>query len=173
MKKNNNGFTLIELVVVIIILGILAVTAAPKFLNLKADASKGALNGLKASIQSSNTLVYSKASLQGKQKSNSGTVKIGETTTDDGSGGTATSDVNVSTDYGYMDLTASNFVNTLESVGDLGSDDFDSSADYTTDWVYKNGQFWQAGTKDTCFLTYAIATETSAPVITLPADSSC
>ncbi len=36
--KKNKGFTLIELVVVIVILGILAVTAAPKFLGISRDA---------------------------------------------------------------------------------------------------------------------------------------
>ena len=36
--KRSAGFTLIELVIVIVILGILAVTAAPKFLNLQSDA---------------------------------------------------------------------------------------------------------------------------------------
>ncbi|MGL4893853.1 MAG: type II secretion system protein, partial [Shewanella sp.] len=44
--KKQQGFTLIELVVVIIILGILAVTAAPKFINLQGDARVSALNGL-------------------------------------------------------------------------------------------------------------------------------
>ncbi|MED5521016.1 MAG: prepilin-type N-terminal cleavage/methylation domain-containing protein, partial [Pseudomonadota bacterium] len=36
--STQQGFTLIELIIVIVLLGILAVTAAPKFLNLQDDA---------------------------------------------------------------------------------------------------------------------------------------
>lgn len=46
--KKQAGFTLIELVIVIIILGILAVTAAPKFLNLQDDARTSTLKGVEA-----------------------------------------------------------------------------------------------------------------------------
>lgn len=48
--KRQGGFTLIELVVVIVILGILAVTAAPRFLNLQDDARESALQGLKGAM---------------------------------------------------------------------------------------------------------------------------
>lgn len=63
--KKQTGFTLIELVIVIIILGILAVTAAPKFLNLQDDARKAAAEGVAAAIKSGANLVYSKALLAG------------------------------------------------------------------------------------------------------------
>lgn len=50
--KRQGGFTLIEMIVVIVILGILAVTAAPKFLNLESEARAGVLKGVDTAIKS-------------------------------------------------------------------------------------------------------------------------
>ena len=61
MTNKNAGFTLIELVVVIIILGILAVVAAPKFINLQSDAYKSQLSGALASMKSAVTLFKAKS----------------------------------------------------------------------------------------------------------------
>ncbi|MFW8631562.1 type II secretion system protein [Vibrio natriegens] len=63
--KRQGGFTLIELVVVIVILGILAVTAAPRFLNLQDDARKASLQGLKGSIDGAAGITYGKAAVDG------------------------------------------------------------------------------------------------------------
>lgn len=49
--KKQNGFTLIELIIVIVILGILAVTAAPKFLDLQEDAEKAAFLGVASAFK--------------------------------------------------------------------------------------------------------------------------
>lgn len=67
MKKS--GFTLIELVVVIVILGLLAVTAAPRFLNLQDDARTSALEGLKGAMAGASGVVYGKASVNGQDSS--------------------------------------------------------------------------------------------------------
>ncbi|HIF9173760.1 prepilin-type N-terminal cleavage/methylation domain-containing protein [Photobacterium damselae subsp. damselae] len=61
--KINRGFTLIELVVVIVVLGILAVTAAPKFLNLQKDARISTLKATKGALETAIQLVKAKAEI--------------------------------------------------------------------------------------------------------------
>lgn len=74
VKANQKGFTLIELVVVIVILGILAVTAAPKFINLQADARTATLQAIKASMLTASSLVYSKSLIAGIETTAAGEV---------------------------------------------------------------------------------------------------
>ena len=75
MKRNQAGFTLIELIIVIVILGILAVTAAPKFLDFGGDARNSVLQGVKGSLESAGSLVYGKAIIAGDQGDEDATVE--------------------------------------------------------------------------------------------------
>ena len=71
MKRRMNGFTLIELVIVIIVLGILAATAIPKFINLQDDANRSVLKGQFGAFESAVKLYHSGWLAQG----NSGAVQ--------------------------------------------------------------------------------------------------
>lgn len=64
-RSAQGGFTLIELVIVIVILGILAATAVPQFVGLSGDARASVMKATEGSMRSANIVIYAKAASNG------------------------------------------------------------------------------------------------------------
>ena len=116
-QSKQSGFTLIELVVVIVILGILAATAVPKFINLKASAQTSVLEAIKGSMDGAAALVYGKALVKGIHELDAGagqTVNIGDP---DGNG----TDNEIVVNYGYPQ----DVIDDWKALIELDEDEFD------------------------------------------------
>ena len=176
--QKQNGFTLIELVVVIIILGILAVTAAPKFINLQTDARQSALQGVKGAIQGANGLVFAKAALGGDEKKKIADWTGTATDPDDEDGGVDIgTNLRAQTNYGYLQATLVEFNNAIDA--NFGTAD--------TDWIVsgvangemtitQNGAPAESGsgvTLEACKLVYTQAADENTVPTYVITDNGC
>ncbi len=160
MKNQMNkqkGFTLIELIIVIVILGILAVTAAPRFIDLQSDARAKTLDGVKAALQGASQLVFAKAAIAGK---------IGDATETVSLNGTPLPIV-----YGYPDAEPVTDLAGVQAFLDLSSGDFAVISTATdTNFVIA---FVGEDETDGCFIRYTNAAEGAAPTIVVEDVTGC
>lgn len=140
LQAKQSGFTLIELIVVILILGIMSAVAIPQFVNLQADARSSVMGGVEGTIRSAATLVYSRSLIDGTEglASSSVTLPSGAVTTANG--------------YPTADLAG------IKAAVDLtGAPDVIATTD--------DGVFSYTGYA-TCTITYAAAGAGGSPTIT-------
>ncbi|MEZ8136679.1 prepilin-type N-terminal cleavage/methylation domain-containing protein [Vibrio splendidus] len=158
-QTQQKGFTIIELVVVIVILGIVSVTAASKFLNLQTDARISTLNGLKGGMEGASAMLYGKTSALGLDKAASASINV------EGD--------NISVVYGYPaamnDQTWSQLIEStfLDAVWDTGRADWFFTNTDANDGIILYAPSSRKKQADNCYLEYQEATETTTPVFTL------
>jgi len=151
-RTPQGGFTLIELVVVIVILGILAAFAIPRFVNISTQARESAVRGLAGSLRSASALAHGLALAQGKNAASGQSIDMEGLTVD--------------LAYGYPTAAATGIQRTVANL-----DGFDVVITGTTMTFTPTNA---PATPASCQVTYSQATGSTAPAtVALPVSMDC